>query len=145
MEIFQKVLKIILKIICIITFYRCFEDYEKNMNIFSDRLYEAYDNFERHKNEILPFKNLKKNTEKYIKIIFMLISQDKQDVMGLITEIEDTISQAEETKKNNIGNIVTTILCLIYSLVGAIFIGGGNIILFIIGMILSEASIGIIS
>ena len=62
-------LKIILKIICIITFYRCFEDYEKNMNIFSDRLYETYDNFERHKNEILPFKNLKKNTEKYIKII----------------------------------------------------------------------------
>ena len=39
------------------------------MNIFSDRLYETYDNFERHKNEILPFKNLKKNTEKYIKII----------------------------------------------------------------------------
>ena len=75
----------------------------------------------------------------------MLISQDKQDVMGLITEIKDTISQAEETKKNNIGNIVTTILCLIYSLVGAIFIGGGNIILFIIGMILNEASIGIIS
>ena len=39
------------------------------MNIFSDRLYETYDNFERHKNEILSFKNLKKNTEKYIKII----------------------------------------------------------------------------
>ena len=58
-----------MKIICIITFYRFFEDYEKNMNIFSDRLYETYDNFERHKNEILPFKNLKKNTEKYIKII----------------------------------------------------------------------------
>ena len=75
----------------------------------------------------------------------MLISQDKQDVMDLITEIEDTISQAEETKKNNIGSIVTTILCLIYSLVGAIFTGGGNIILFIIGMILNEASIGIIS
>ena len=48
----------------------------------------------------------------------MLISQDKQDVMGLITEIKDTISQAEETKKNNIGRIVTIILCLIYSLVG---------------------------
>ena len=62
-------LKIILKIICIITFYRFFEDYEKNMNIFSDRLYETYENFERHKNEILSFKNLKKNTEKYIKII----------------------------------------------------------------------------
>ena len=41
----------------IITFYRCFEDYEKNMNIFSHRLYETYDNFERYKNEILPFKN----------------------------------------------------------------------------------------
>ena len=52
----------------------------------------------------------------------MLISQDKQDVMGLITEIEDTISQAEETKKNNIGSIVTIILCLIYSLVGQFFL-----------------------
>ena len=88
------------------------------MNIFSDRLYETYDNFERHKNEILPFKNLKKIQENISKLLFMLISQDKQDVMGLITEIEDTISQAEETKKNNIGSIVTTILCLIYSLVG---------------------------
>ena len=75
----------------------------------------------------------------------MLISQDKQDVMDLITEIEDTISQTGETKKNNIESIVSGILGFIYSLVGAIFTGGGNIILFIIGMILNEASIGIIS
>ena len=46
------------------------------MNIFSDRLYETYDNFERHKNEILPFKNLKKIQKNISKLLFMLISQD---------------------------------------------------------------------
>ena len=136
-----------MKIICIITFYRCFEDYEKNRNEFSNRLYEIHNNFERHKNEIYSFTD-SKNTEEYIKNIIDVgnkISQDKQDVIDLITEIEDTILQAEKTKKKNIGSIIIGSFGVVFSLVGAFFTGGGTAIMYGIAMILNGANVAISS
>ena len=131
----------------IITFYRCFEDYEKNRNEFSNRLYEIHNNFERHKNEIYSFTD-SKNTEEYIKNIIDVgnkISQDKQDVIDLITQIEDTILQSEKTKKKNIGSIIIGSVGFVFSLVGAVFTGGGTAIMYGIAMILNGANVAISS
>ena len=131
----------------IIDFYQCFQDFDKNKNEYSNRLKEIHDDFERHKNEIKKFTNLK-NTDEYINNIIEIgrkISQDKQNVLELIREIESEIERVEKKKGSSIAAIVFGSIGFVFSLVGAVFTGGATAITYGVAAIINLANVGVSS
>lgn len=109
----------------IIDFYKCFENFNEKKNEYSNRLKKIHDDFITHKGEIVKFTNLK-NTEEYIKNIIEIgnkISQDKQNILRLISEIEQTIKEVEKKKAKSILGIVAASFGFVFSVVGAVFTG----------------------
>ena len=129
----------------IIDFYQCFQDFDKNKNEYSNRLKKIHDDFERHKKEIKKFTDLK-NTDEYINNVIEIgrkISQDKQNILELIGEIESEIERIEKKKGKSIAGIVFGSIGFVFSLVGAVFTGGATAITYGVAAILNLANVGI--
>ena len=131
----------------IMDFYKCFEEFKTVKNQYSNRLNQIHDDFIRHKGEITKFTNLS-NSKEYIENIIEIghkISQDKQNILGLISEIENTIIIAENRKGKNIGGIILGTIGFVFGAVGAVFGVGAPAICYGVAAIINGVNVAISS
>ena len=124
------------------SFNECRNEFKKNKKIFSRKLSQIYSDFLKHKEE-LPNLDIYQTEEsiKKIREIHEKILYDKFRLIGMIKQLEKTISNTKQRKIKKGISIAINCLCFLSSVVGAAFTGGATFCIYIGGVCINGISI----